>query len=123
MPIYSILNPATDPLNAFSERFFVDRTCRVYLSWTQWMKKNTLPMLKYAIPASGFYTTSPYSRNYDFDIDGNLHLIYGNSPSCSVSSKIFGGLDCTTAIGGLGNFEFFVRYVQDFKNNLLFDLS
>ena len=96
-----MLKNGEDPLLATAKRFYIDWAGRVYDDWKKWKEENKLPMLKYAIPVNGFYTTGK-GLVYEFNPAGELDLCFENSPSCNFSAKLFQALDSFSTVGGIG---------------------
>ncbi|XP_076179969.1 uncharacterized protein LOC143153070 [Ptiloglossa arizonensis] len=86
-------------INKSEESYFVDLQTRVYKSWKDWEENNVLPMMKYCYPRYGFYTCSG-NNSYEFDIDCDVDLTFGTSPSCNVTARTGKVLD--VGAGGIG---------------------
>jgi len=78
-------------------RSYIDTQCRVYKDWEDWKTNNCLPMLKYAYPERGFYTCSG-NNAYEFDEKRDPDVVFGTSPQCDVSSRIFRQADIATSV-------------------------
>lgn len=99
LPIFSIFT-GDDPCNPHAARAYVDTQLRTYASWEDWKTNNTLPMLKYAYPTRGFFTSSS-SCTYEFDVDKEPDVEFGTSPACYLTSRVFGTTDIVTGATSL----------------------
>lgn len=99
LPIFSIFT-GDDPYNAHAARAYVDTQLRTYSSWDDWKENNTLPMLKYAFPSRGFFSSSS-GCGYEFDANKKPDVEFGTSPACNLSSRIFGTTDTVAGITSL----------------------
>lgn len=99
LPIFSIFT-GCDPTNPHAARAYVDTQKRTYESWEDWKINNTMPMLKYAYPRRGFFT-SALSCSYEFDSDKDPDVEFGTSPACNLSSRIFGTTDTLAGVTSL----------------------
>lgn len=100
MPIFSVFT-GHDPYNPHASRAYVDAQKRVYNNWEDWKTNNTMPMLKYAFPRRGFFTSSP-NHNYEFDEEKEPDVEFASSPACSTTSRVLGTTDTVTGLTALG---------------------
>ena len=99
-PIFSIFAQG-DPNKANASRRFVDSQRRSYKSWDDWKENNTMPMMKYAYPRRGFFTSSTRCE-YEFDPDKEPDIEFATSPQCAFSSRFFRQTDTISAVTSLG---------------------
>ena len=88
-------------------RGYVDSQGRTYSNWSDWEEGNTLPMLKYAYPRSGYYTCQDGA--YTFDLDRDPVIKYGTSPRCDLSERILSQTDVVAGITSFGKYELKVK--------------
>ncbi|GJQ76301.1 putative cognition [Trypoxylus dichotomus] len=70
-------------------RLFIDLDLRVYTSWKNYVRKNTLPRCKMVVPQNGKYTA---------DLSGSVLLQTCKSPRCSRMAKIIQYTDIVVTV-------------------------
>ncbi|CAL4122645.1 unnamed protein product [Meganyctiphanes norvegica] len=80
-------------------RQFVDNQGRIYKSWDDWKQNNTLPMLKYAYPTSGFLSCC--EDKYEFDAERDPCVSFDTSPQCNLWTRILRQTDTASGITSL----------------------
>lgn len=80
------------------ETWYIDRNGRVYKSWIDYIKNNTLPQCTMVLPKDGFYHPDPsYEITEEYS---TVWLEILDSPACSVQATIFKYGDITSTIVG-----------------------
>ena len=80
------------------ETWYIDRNGRVYKSWRDYIKHNTLPKCTMVLPKDGFYHPDPsYEITEEYS---TVWLEILDSPACSVQATIFKYGDITSTIVG-----------------------
>lgn len=100
VPLFSVFT-GCDPCNPHAARSYVDTQRRTYSSWEDWKNNNTMPMLKYAYPRRGFFTSAT-SCKYEFDEKKDPDIEFATSPACKLSTRIFGTTDVVAGITSFG---------------------
>lgn len=87
-------------LNENEHGAYVDTHCRTYSNWDDWKCNNTLPMMKYCYPKSGYYTCKDGECAFDENRDPIVE--FGETPSSNVSSQVLRYTDTASGIISLG---------------------
>lgn len=95
LPIFRLLWEEKKTANSIR---FIDTTCRVYNSWTDWKNNNTYPKLKYYYPLNGYF--SCVDNGHEFDVDKEPLCGFGISPASALSTRFGRVFDVTASIGG-----------------------
>lgn len=72
---------------------FIDRNCRVYKNWEDYLKNNELPSCSYCYPKNGVYY---------MNVNQRVDVEFGKTPASKLSSKILNGLDVATTFVSAG---------------------
>jgi hypothetical protein len=72
---------------------FIDASCRVYKSWSDFKENNKLPECQVAYPRDG---------EFNVDKDGNVLVDYEESPACSTLKAVTKVTDITASVVGVG---------------------
>lgn len=89
IPVF-VLRKCTDCDNPC--RIFIDDTCRVYSSFTNYLRHNKLPECHMILPKNG---------RYEFDSEDKVILEKHLSPACDLDVKILKGADIASTATGL----------------------
>lgn len=82
------------------ETWYIDSSARVYKTWTDYIKNNTLPQCTMVLPKDGAYQSDP---NYPVAEDySTVWLEIMESPACTWKAKICNGMDIASNVIGLG---------------------
>jgi len=73
---------------------WIDASCRVYSSWSDFKENNKLPKCKVAYPRNGIF---------EVDQSGDVLIDFGESPACSVATAVLKSTDVTAGIAGIGS--------------------
>lgn len=83
------------------ETQYVDTSGRVYMSWTDYKTKNTLPKCTMVLPKDGIYQPDPtYPITEDYS---TVWLEIEDSPACTLTVMICNGIDIASSVAGLGS--------------------
>lgn len=71
---------------------FIDASCRIYSSWSDFKNNNKLPECKVAYPRNG---------KYELDTNGDVITYFDESPACSSLKKVAKATDITASVIGV----------------------
>ncbi|CAK9816870.1 hypothetical protein ANTQUA_LOCUS9139, partial [Anthophora quadrimaculata] len=71
--------------------WYIDSEARVYTSWTDYIKNNTLPKCTMVLPKGGFYQCDPSYKVTKYV--STVWVESMDSPACSVKNKVLQGVD------------------------------
>ncbi|CAK9834139.1 hypothetical protein ANTRET_LOCUS10711 [Anthophora retusa] len=76
--------------------WYIDGEARVYKSWTDYIKNNTLPKCTMVLPKQGFYQCDPSYKVTKYV--STVWVESMDSPACSIKNKVLQGVDIATNV-------------------------